>query len=426
MPLPGWLTNGSALSAKVGQCRDFQLKEGYLTMSMQFAQLPETGPAFDTLPGSEIDENLIRRQVEAIQRTLDNFSVSARVDEVHSGPLETLFIIEPSAPRRRRRRKSSFSLQRIRSLVGDFSLALASGDISVEPWQEGEMGVAIRVPNAERTTVCLRGVLESTAFARLTGCLRIGLGQDPYGRPIVADFRKMPHVLIAGTTGSGKSVCVHSFVAALLLQNTPKTLRFVMVDTKRVELACYNGIPHLLEPLVIEVEPALKVLGWVSEMARRRFQILAENAARDIDKFNERATEADGPLLPYTLVIVDEIADLAIQRPKELEDQLGYLAQVGRQTGIHLIVVTNRPSVDVVARSVLDNFPSRIAFRVTSAVDSRIVLDCKGAERLFGCGDMLYLPSDADEPMRVQGAFISYRELDRLTSYWRQEEQPKS
>jgi S-DNA-T family DNA segregation ATPase FtsK/SpoIIIE len=282
----------------------------------------------------------------------------------------------------------------------------------------GKGFVGIEVPNAETSLVSLRDIMEGPEFARLDTKLRIGLGQSVDGTPVAADLTAMPHLLIAGTTGSGKSVCVNAIIACLLLENTPEDLRMIMVDPKRVELTGYNGIPHLVAPVVVDLERIVGVLKWVTREMDDRYRKFNERGARNILSFNGML-EPGEKKLPYLIVIVDELADLMMLAPDETERVLTRLAQMSRATGIHLIISTQRPSVDVVTGLIKANFPARVAFAVASSVDSRVILDQPGAERLLGRGDMLFQAPDAAAPVRLQGVFVSDTELTRLVNHWK-------
>jgi S-DNA-T family DNA segregation ATPase FtsK/SpoIIIE len=267
--------------------------------------------------------------------------------------------------------------------------------------------------------------MESKAFARLTGTLRMGLGQDVSGNAVAADLRAMPHLLIAGATGSGKSVCINAIIVALLLQNSPDTLRLLLIDPKRVELTQYNRIPHLLSPVIVDVEKVVPALRWVMREMDSRFRRFSEVGARDISDFNQRVADMkDKEPVPYIVVVIDELADMMMQSADETERVVCRLAQMSRATGIHLIVATQRPSTDVVTGLIKANFPARIAFAVASSIDSRVILDTPGAERLLGQGDMLFLPPDAGQPLRLQGTFVSNREIDQLIHYWYKTTEP--
>jgi len=267
--------------------------------------------------------------------------------------------------------------------------------------------------------VALRDVLESEAFQNLKSPLRIGLGQDVSGQSVAADLANMPHLLIAGTTGSGKSVCVNAIIACLMTYNTPDELKFLMVDPKRVELTTYNGVPHLIAPVVVDLERVVGVLQWVTREMDERYHKFARSGSRNIDDFNQKATTNSEPRLPYIIVIIDELADLMMLAPDETEKTICRLAQMARATGIHLIIATQRPSVDVVTGLIKANFPARIAFSVASSVDSRVILDTTGAERLLGRGDMLYVAPEIGAPQRLQGCYVSDREIHKLVRYWK-------
>jgi S-DNA-T family DNA segregation ATPase FtsK/SpoIIIE len=261
--------------------------------------------------------------------------------------------------------------------------------------------------------------MESEAFRKIDSRLRIALGQDVAGQPVAADLAQMPHLLIAGATGSGKSVCVNAITACLLLNNTPDDLRLVMVDPKMVELTSYNGIPHLLVPVVVEVERVVVTLKWVTQEMDRRYRLLSKVGARNIENYNEKLAAQGEQKMPYIVVLIDELADLMMVAPDEVERSICRIAQLARATGIHLVIATQRPSVDVVTGLIKANFPARISFAVTSQVDSRVIVDTTGAEKLLGRGDMLYMSSDSSKLVRLQGCFVSDAELQKLVGYWR-------
>ena len=278
--------------------------------------------------------------------------------------------------------------------------------------------MGIEVPNDQIALVAVRDVIESEAFRRLKSPLRFALGQDVAGNASATDLAAMPHLLIAGATGSGKSVCVNSLISCLLLNNTPDDLRLLMVDPKRVELTGYNGIPHLLAPVVVELERVVGALQWVLREMDQRYHKLAQAGCRNVKDYNARLAERGERKLPYLVVIIDELADLMMLAPDETERNITRLAQLARATGIHLVIATQRPSVDVVTGLIKANFPARIAFAVASGVDSRVILDQPGAERLLGRGDMLFQAPDAAAPVRLQGTYISDDEIQRLVGYW--------
>ncbi|HEX9070341.1 MAG TPA: DNA translocase FtsK, partial [Pseudolabrys sp.] len=273
--------------------------------------------------------------------------------------------------------------------------------------------------NDEMTVVALRDIVESETFQRNKTPLQFALGQDVAGHPISGNLEGMPHLLIAGTTGSGKSVCVNSILTSFLLNNTPDDLRIVLVDPKRVELTGYNGVPHLLAPVVVEMERVIGALQWMTREMDKRYHDFAKMGARNIADYNTRAKLQGGKKLPFLLIVIDELADLMMISPDETERTITRLAQLARATGIHMILATQRPSVDVVTGLIKANFPARVAFAVASGVDSRVILDQPGAERLLGRGDMLYQAPDAPAPVRLQGVFVSDHEIQKLVEYWR-------
>ncbi|MGD2058130.1 MAG: DNA translocase FtsK, partial [Anaerolineales bacterium] len=315
--------------------------------------------------------------------------------------------------------RTKVKVSKISALADDLALALAAPSIRIEAPVPGKGFIGIEVPNTEVTMVALRDVMESQAFTRYRSSLRLGLGKDVSGNPIAADLGAMPHLLIAGTTGSGKSVCVNAIVSCLLLQNTPDDLKFVMVDPKRVELTYFNGIPHLLAPVVVELERVVPALQWVAREMDSRYQQFADEGLRNIDDYNRRMEQSGRKKMHYIVVVIDELADLMMLSPHETEQVITRLAQLARATGIHLVIATQRPSVDVVTGLIKANFPARIAFAVASSVDSRVILDQPGAERLLGRGDMLFQAPDAPAPIRMQGAYVSEGELSRLIRYWK-------
>lgn len=384
-------------------------------------QLPAIAEILEVGSEQNFSDELIRKQARIIEETLSSLGAPVKVLETNTGPVVVQYGVEPLFVELRSGKRTKVKVSKIAALADDLALALSARSIRVEAPIPGKGLVGIEVPNVEPAVVALRDVLESREFGRLKGTLRMGLGQDVSGQAVAHDLRAMPHLLIAGTTGSGKSVCVNAIIAALLLQNTPATLRLMMVDPKRVELTQYNGIPHLLTPVIVDVDRVVPALRWVMREMDTRYRRFAKVGARNIEDFNRRAGKkgSDEEPLPYIVVIVDELADLMMQSPEETERVLCRLAQMARATGIHLIVATQRPSVNVVTGLIKANFPARIAFAVASSVDSRVILDMPGAERLLGRGDMLFMPPDAGQPLRLQGTFVSDRELERLIAYWR-------
>jgi len=357
------------------------------------------------------------QRAKVIEETLSSFGAPARVVEINRGPTITQFGVEPDFVETRGGRMR-VRVGKITSLADDLALALSARTIRVQAPVPGKGFVGVEVPNEEISLVALRDVIESEAFKRLKSPLRFALGLNVSGHAVATDLANMPHLLIAGATGSGKSVCVNSLITCLLLHNTPNDLRLVMVDPKRVELTNYNGIPHLLAPVVVELERVVTVLQWVLREMDMRYRKLAEAGCRNIQEYNKLQVSGEGKKLPFLVVIVDELADLMMLAPDETERTITRLAQLARATGIHLVIATQRPSVDVVTGLIKANFPARIAFAVTSGVDSRVILDQPGAERLLGSGDMLFQAPDAPAPVRLQGVFVSDSEILSLVSYW--------
>jgi S-DNA-T family DNA segregation ATPase FtsK/SpoIIIE len=279
--------------------------------------------------------------------------------------------------------------------------------------------VGIEVPNDAVSLVGVRSVIESEAFRTIDARLRIALGQDVSGLPVAADLALMPHLLIAGATGSGKSVCINSITACLLLNNTPETLDLLMIDPKMVELTIFDGIPHLVAPVVTSAEEAVHALRWVTQQMDQRYHLFSRSGTRNIEMYNEFAASRQHEALPYMVILIDELADLMMVAPDEIERSICRIAQLARATGIHLVIATQRPSVDVVTGLIKANFPARISFAVTSQVDSRVVLDTAGAEKLLGRGDMLYMASDSSKLLRMQGCFVADDEIGRIVRFWR-------
>ena len=373
-------------------------------------------------PGKDQDTSgaIIREQVEIIEHTLDSFGAPATVVEINQGPTITQFGVEPNFIETRSGKRTKVKVGKIASLADDLALALAARSIRIQAPVPGKGYVGIEVPNPAKALVSLRDVMETTAFQKIKSPLRIGLGQDVGGQPIVADLAAMPHLLIAGTTGSGKSVCVNGIIACLLLQNTPDQLKLVMVDPKRVELTGYNGVPHLAAPVIVEMERVIGTLQWAMREMDNRYKMFAQVGARNILDYNKKIQgDKDRDPLPYIVIIIDELADLMMLSPEDTERGVTRLAQLARATGMHMVISTQRPSVDVVTGLIKANFPARIAFAVASSTDSRVILDSTGAERLLGQGDMLYQAPDAAAPVRAQGCLVSPMELERLIAYWR-------
>jgi S-DNA-T family DNA segregation ATPase FtsK/SpoIIIE len=379
-------------------------------------------PSIDQIlePGTEVahDDEFDRQRARTIEETLASFGAPVNVVEINRGPTITQFGVEPDFVETRSGR-TRVRVGKIASLVDDLALALSARTIRVQAPVPGKGYVGIEVPNEEIAVVALRDVVESEAFKRLKSTLRFAIGQDVAGNAVSAALDDMPHLLIAGATGSGKSVCVNALISCLLLHNTPDDLRLVMVDPKRVELTNYNGIPHLLTPVVVEMERVVGALQWVLREMDNRYHKLAQAGKRNITEYNASLTQPGGKKLPRLVVIVDELADLMMLAPDETERSVTRLAQLARATGIHLVIATQRPSVDVVTGLIKANVPARIAFAVASGVDSRVILDQPGAERLLGRGDMLFQAPDSPAPIRMQGSSVTEEEIQRLVQYWR-------
>ncbi len=401
------------------------------------------------LPGIELLDETVKvepspaevdRRAKLIEEALASYGVEAKVVQVNIGPTVTQFGIEPGWDRKYKKVKerdkngnlkvrveevsrTRVKVERITSLANDLALTLAAPSVRIEAPVPGKSVIGIEVPNSSMRLVCLREVIESTAFTKLSSRskLALALGKGTAGEAEVLDLAKMPHLLIAGTTGSGKTVCLNSIIVSFLMRNTPEELQFIMIDPKRVELAAFNTVPHLMTPVITEKERAVEILKWLNQEMDSRYRKLALMGARNIDMYNKSSKVAKP--MPYIILIIDELADLMIAKSEEVEPLLCRLAQMGRAVGIHLVVATQRPSVDVVTGLIKANFPTRISFAVASQVDSRTILDTAGAEKLLGRGDMLYVSSEMTKPKRLQGCFASPQEIERLVSFWSNQKQ---
>jgi DNA segregation ATPase FtsK/SpoIIIE, S-DNA-T family len=367
-------------------------------------------PSLDLLGEPELgkaERGDIRGNAATIEKTLESFGIDAKVVEVNLGPAVTQYALEVSL---------GTKLSKITGLERDLALALAAptGTIRIEAPIPGRSLVGIELPNRAAEFVSLRKMLESEEMVSQKSKLAVSLGLDVSGRPIIADIARMPHVLIAGQTGSGKSVCINAFLASLLFRAAPTEVKLILVDPKRVELTGYNGIPHLLTPVIVDPDKVISALRWILAEMDRRYKLFAEAGARNIDGYNEMS---GFQALPYILLFIDELADIMLFSPVEVEDAVTRIAQMSRATGIHMVLATQRPSVDVITGLIKANIPSRIAFAVASQVDSRVILDTQGAEKLLGKGDMLYLPPEQAKPIRIQGAFVNDNEIKALTSF---------
>jgi len=343
-----------------------------------------------------------------IKRTLQNFGIEVEMGEVNIGPTVTQYTLKPA---------QGIKLSRITALSNDLALALASHPIRIEAPIPGKSLVGIEVPNKVRAMVRLRNLIEHPDFQNSLSNLTIALGRDVSGKPVFADLARMPHLLVAGSTGTGKTICLNSIILSLLYQNSPEVLRFILVDPKRVEFSLYKDLPHLLCPVIFDAQKTVNALKWLIEEMERRFDILSAERARDILSFNEKMLKKGEEPLPYIVLIVDELADLMAARGREIEAGIVRLAQMARAVGIHLIVATQRPSVEVITGLIKANITSRITFQVASQVDSRTVLDTAGAEKLLGRGDMLYLSPEIGKPKRIQGAYVSEKEVKKVVKF---------
>jgi S-DNA-T family DNA segregation ATPase FtsK/SpoIIIE len=363
------------------------------------------------VPGQKADRGDIKKTASIIEKTLQSFGVEARVAEVNLGPAVTQYALEIAL---------GTKVSKITSLANDLALATEAptGQIRIEAPIPGRSLVGIEIPNRSLEVVTLKTMLSSETMHKTKSKLTVALGLDVSGSPVVANIAKMPHVLIAGTTGSGKSVMINTFLTSLLFRASPQEVKFIMVDPKRVELTVYNGIPHLLTPVIVEVEKTLSALKWAMGEMDRRYKLFAERGVRNIDSYNELS---GFQALPYIVIFIDELADLMAYAPVDVEDAIARLAQMARATGIHLVVATQRPSVDVITGLIKANVPCRIAFNVSSMVDSRVIIDGPGAEKLLGRGDMLYIPPDQAKPTRIQGTFVSEKEVKKLVDFLKEQ-----
>ncbi|OGN99226.1 MAG: cell division protein FtsK, partial [Chloroflexi bacterium RBG_13_51_52] len=411
---------------KYGQSGDLVEIEGW--------QLPPID-ILDTSPEVQFSEADNLQRANLIVDTLASYGVDAKVVQINAGPTVTQFGVEPGWDtkykeikerdrdgniqiRREEISRTRVKVERINSLANDLALALAAPTIRIEAPVPGKSYIGVEVPNMTSDMVSLRGVVETSAFQKLVSKSRmaLALGKGAGGESISADLTKMPHLLVAGATGSGKTVCLNTIICCLLMNNTPNDVRFILIDPKRVELTQYNSIPHLATPVIVDTERALGALRWLCQEMEQRYKKLATAGARHIEGYNKDKTGIDK--MPYLVLIIDELADLMMAGYDEVETNLCRLAQLARATGIHLVVATQRPSVDVVTGLIKANFPTRISFAVTSQVDSRTILDGAGAEKLLGRGDMLYMPTEAAKPKRLQGCFLSDAEIERLVYFW--------
>jgi len=383
----------------------------------------------DDVPVESSETNeVIMVKAKELEETLAHFGVEAKVVEIHQGPVITSFEIEPAV---------GVKVNRITNLENDIAMGLKAKSIRIVAPIPGKSTVGIEVPNDKPRFVYLKEMLSSPAFIEHSSKLKIALGKDILGEVVVADLGEMPHLLIAGTTGSGKTVCINSLIASILCNATPDEVRFLMVDPKMVELAPFDGLPHLLTPVVKEVKKLPPILKWIIHEMERRYQLLAHVGARNIDSYNElelkeddleiedspEVLNSDGKM-PYLVIIIDELADIMVIAQNQVEEAITRLAQLSRAVGIHIVLATQRPSVDVITGVIKANFPCRISFQVSSKVDSRTVLDMNGAETLLGRGDMLYLPANLSKPVRLQGVMVKDKEIKTLVEFLSKDSEP--
>jgi S-DNA-T family DNA segregation ATPase FtsK/SpoIIIE len=358
----------------------------------------------------------IKRNVKVIETTLTTFGVECKVVGVNPGPAVTQYEVQPGP---------GVQVKRITALQNDLSLALAAAPLRIEAPIPGKSAVGIEVPNKAASLVTIREVIETAAFREGTNKLALGLGNDVSGQSIVADLTRMPHLLIAGATGQGKSVCINALITSLLFQVTPDHMRLLLIDPKRVELTNYNGLPHLALPVLVESHQAAAALRWAVAEMDRRYKLFSSEGVRNIAAYNDKAVQKLARTLPYVVIVIDELADLMMVAAGEIEELICRIAQLARAVGIHLIIATQRPSTDIITGLIKANIPSRIAFAVGSQVDSRVILDASGAEKLLGRGDMLYQPVDAGKPTRIQGAFVSDPEVESVVNFWKSQAGPR-
>ena len=362
---------------------------------------------FDSTPGTKADRGDVRKNAQIIEQNLDSFGITARVAEVNNSPSVTQYALEVAL---------GTKLAKIVGLSNDLAMALAApgGQIRIEAPIPGRSLVGIEVPNRSLEVVPIRPSLASSIMKNAKSKLTVPLGMDVGGKIKVTDIAKMPHILIAGQTGSGKSVCINSWISSILFRASPDEVRLIMIDPKRVELTPYNGIPHLLTPVITDPEKVISSLKWAVGEMEQRYKMFTKVGAKNIESYNNMAGFQS---IPYILIFIDELAEIMLFSPSEVEDNICRLAQMARAVGIHLVISTQRPSVNIITGLIKANIPTRISFAVASMIDSRVILDCPGAEKLLGRGDMLYIPPDLAKPLRIQGCFISEKETKALIDY---------
>ena len=375
--------------------------------------LPPMSLLAEPIARTKRSKDEMQKNIETLESTLEQFGIEANVVEVANGPTITRYELQLGP---------GIRVNRITALGDNIAMNLAASHVRVEAPIPGKAAIGVEVPNSVRATVTLREMCESLEFHSSELKLGVALGKDVSGTPQYADLTRMPHLLVAGATNSGKSICLSTIIMSLVLRHTPKEVRLVMIDPKRVELALFEGLPHLMCPVVKDVKEAAGVLRAVVREMERRIERFSDAQVRNIDGWNTKADISEK--LPYIVVILDEMADLMVQAQAEVETSIMRLAQLARATGIHLVLATQRPSVDVITGTVKNNIPSRIAFAVSSQIDSRTILDQGGGEKLIGRGDMLFLPIDQNKPMRIQGCYVSEKEIEAVCDFWRAQERP--
>lgn len=363
-------------------------------------------------PSNIDNKDEVMDKANKIEETLSSFGIESKVVQINRGPTVTCYELQPS---------QGIKVSRIVNLSDDLSLSLATSEIRIEAPIPGKSVVGIEVANENKDAVLLKEIIDSTEFNEIDSKMPIALGKSISGKPIVSTIDKMPHLLIAGATGSGKSVCINTIIMSILYKASPNDVKLILIDPKVVELSIYNGIPHLAIPVVTDPKKASHALNWAVTEMERRYKIFSENFVRDIKSYNKKNSDNTLEKLPYIVIIIDELSDLMMVSANEVEDAICRLAQMARACGIHLIVATQRPTVDVITGTIKANIPSRISFAVSSQIDSRTILDSSGAEKLLGKGDMLFFPSNLSKPLRVQGSFISDSEVEEIVSYLREE-----
>ena len=386
-------------------------------------------PPLDILMKGDLfkpDKRTINMTAGLIEKTLDEFGIPAKVVGFRSGPTVTQFAVEPGYIDKSDDARQKIRVSQISSLQRDLALALSAERLRIEAPVPGRSYVGIEIPNTNSKQVQLRSLLESETYVRVNSPLALTLGRDVSGRPVVSDLSTMPHLLIAGTTGSGKSVCITAITACLVMNNTPNDLKIAMIDPKRVELMRFNGLPHLMGNVEIEIERILGILRWATTEMDFRYKLLEKARSRNIDAYNRKLEHQKKPKLPKIVIMIDELADLMMSAPDQTEHAIIRLAQKARAVGIHLILATQRPSTDVVTGLIKANFPTRISFAVASSVDSRVILDTGGAETLLGKGDMLFMHPEVGLPLRAQGAIVTDKELNRIIQWWQKQDEKEA